>query len=279
MTASDPSAERSPVATGTAATPLTDGPPPPDPWTELRRHTPARIALGRAGTSLPTHELLRFAAAHAAARDAVHVPLDGASLVAELAADGWSTLTVESRAATRDIYLRRPDLGRRLSEASADRLRTHAEAQAAPPELVIVVGDGLSATGVQRHAGALLQALRAALQAGGPVPLSLAPIVVATQSRVALADEVGQLLRARMALILLGERPGLSSPDSVGAYLTHAPAVGTPDAQRNCVSNIRPEGLPFDVAARRIAWLAREALRRRLTGVALKDDSDTELLG
>jgi ethanolamine ammonia-lyase small subunit len=253
--------------------------PPPDPWTELRRHTPARIALGRAGTSLPTHELLHFAAAHAAARDAVHVPLDVPTLQAALAADGWSTLTVASRAASRDTYLRRPDLGRRLSEASVEHLRAHAQAgpQPHPPELVIVVGDGLSATGVQRHAVPLLRALRTALEAG-PSPFSIAPVVIATQSRVALADEVGQLLGARLALILLGERPGLSSPDSVGAYLTHGPAVGTADSQRNCVSNIRPDGLPFDVAARRIAWLAHEALRRRLTGVALKDDSDTELL-
>lgn len=251
--------------------------PAPDPWTELRRHTPARIALGRAGTSLPTHELLRFAAAHAAARDAVHVPLDVAALSAELAADGWSTLTVESRAPTRDTYLRRPDFGRRLSQASAGLVGAHAEAQDAPPELVIVVGDGLSANGVQRHAAPLLRALRSAFDAAGAPP-SRAPVVIATQSRVALADEVGQLLGARLALILLGERPGLSSPDSVGAYLTHGPAVGTADSQRNCVSNIRPDGLPFEVAARRIAWLAREALRRRLTGVALKDDSETELL-
>jgi ethanolamine ammonia-lyase small subunit len=260
---------------------LPTGDPPPDPWTELRRHTPARIALGRAGTSLPTHELLRFAAAHAAARDAVHVPLDTAALVEALATDGWRICTVSSRAGDRDTYLRRPDLGRRLSDASVQALRDQAAVLAADgapnPELAIVLGDGLSATGVQRHGPALLRALRNALQ-DGPSPIALAPIVIARQARVALADEVGQLLGARMALILIGERPGLTSPDSVGAYLTHGPVVGTADSQRNCVSNIRPEGLPFDVAARRLAWLAREALRRRLTGVALKDDSATELL-
>jgi len=245
--------------------------PAADPWAELRRHTPARIGLGRVGTSLPTHEVLRFAAAHAQARDAVHVPLDVPALVAALQADGWPTLEVASRAPTRDAYLRRPDWGRRLDDDSAARLQA---AAGAPVDLVVVAADGLSAVAVQRHVPALLRALRAAL--GGE--LSLGPLVVARQARVALADEVGELLGARLVLILLGERPGLSSPDSVGAYLTHAPRVGTTDAQRNCVSNIRPEGLAFDVAARRLAWLAREALRRRLSGVALKDDSETELL-
>lgn len=245
---------------------------PPDPWAELRRHTPARIALGRSGTSLPTHEVLRFAAAHAMARDAVHVPLDVATLQAELHADGWATLAVTSRAPTRDAYLRRPDWGRRLGDDGVATLRA---AAGAPVDLAIVAGDGLSAVAVQRHVPPLLRALRAALGDDAP---TRAPVVVATQARVALADEVGALLGARLALILLGERPGLSSPDSVGAYLTHEPKVGTVDAQRNCISNIRPEGLPFDVAARRLAWLIREALRRRVTGIALKDDSDTELL-
>jgi ethanolamine ammonia-lyase small subunit len=245
---------------------------PPDPWTELRRHTPARIALGRAGTSLPTHEVLRFAAAHAMARDAVHVPLDVVALAADLRADGWTTLALTSRAPTRDAYLRRPDWGRRLADDAVAAL----QAAAAPPvDLAIVAGDGLSAVAVQRHVPPLLRALRAALGDDAP---TLAPVVVATQARVALADEVGALLGARLALILLGERPGLSSPDSVGAYLTHDPRVGTTDAQRNCISNIRPEGLPFDIAARRLAWLIREALRRRVTGIALKDDSETELL-
>ncbi len=242
-----------------------------DAWSALRQHTPARIALGRAGTSLPTQEVLRFAAAHAQARDAVHLPLDTAALAQALQADGWPTVAVQSRAATRDEYLRRPDRGRRLREEDAARLRT----LAAPGcELCIVVGDGLSAAAVQRHAPATLQALRRALAEG----LSLAPVIVATQARVALADEIGELLQARAALILLGERPGLSSPDSLGAYLTYAPRVGRVDAERNCVSNIRPEGLPPEAAAARIAWLLHEALRRRLSGVALKDESDTPLL-
>jgi ethanolamine ammonia-lyase small subunit len=245
--------------------------PGADPWFNLRRHTSARIALGRAGTSVPTAEVLRFAAAHAQARDAVHVPLDVPALVAALQADGWAVLTAQSRAATREVYLRRPDWGRRLDAESADRLQA---AAGEPVDLAIVIGDGLSATAVQRHAPELLRSLRTVLDG----TLSLAPLLVATQSRVALGDEIGQLLGARAVLMLLGERPGLSSPDSVGAYLTHAPAVGCTDAQRNCVSNIRPEGLPLAAGAARIAWLVREALRRRLTGVGLKDDSDTALL-
>jgi ethanolamine ammonia-lyase small subunit len=242
-----------------------------DPWTELRRHTPARIALGRAGTSLPTTELLRFAAAHAQARDAVHVPLDVPALSAALQTEGWQPLAVHSRAADRETYLRRPDLGRRLETAGAEHLQA---ATAGPVDLALVLGDGLSAVALQRHAVPLLAALRDALTG----QLTLAPPVIACQARVALGDEIGALLQARLVLVLLGERPGLSSPDSLGAYLTHAPQPGCSDAQRNCVSNIRPEGLPPALAAQRIAWLAREALRRRLTGIGLKDDSATALL-
>lgn len=247
--------------------------PVADPWAELRKHTPARIGLGRSGVALPTAELLRFAAAHAAARDAVQVPLDVPALDAALRAQGFITapLVVTSRAASRDEYLRRPDLGRRLAEADGARLHAHAIANA---DLALVLGDGLSAIALQRHAAPLAAALRDALGDA----LRWAPIVIATQARVALADEIGALLGARAALILLGERPGLSSPDSLGAYLTFAPRIGRTDAERNCVSNIRPEGLPYTAAATRIAWLARESLRRGLSGIALKDDSAAVLL-
>jgi ethanolamine ammonia-lyase small subunit len=179
---------------------------------------------------------------------------------------------VKSRAPDREAYLRRPDWGRRLKPADADTLQALG---AGPVDLAVVLGDGLSAVATQHHAPPVLTALRGAL-AGG---MTMAPVVVATQARVALGDEIGALLQARLVLVLLGERPGLSSPDSLGAYLTHAPRVGCSDAQRNCVSNIRPEGLATDLAAKRIAWLAREALRRRVTGIALKDDSATALLG
>ena len=262
---------REPDATANAAPAALYTDPPADPWADLRRHTPARIALGRSGTSLPTAELLRFAAAHAQARDAVHVPLDVAALAAALQAEAWPMLAVRSRAEDRETYLRRPDWGRRLSPADAEVLQA---AEASPVDLAVVLGDGLSAVATQRHAVPLLAALRGAL--AGHV--STAPVVIATQARVALGDEIGALLQASLVLVLLGERPGLSSPDSLGAYLTHGPRIGCSDAQRNCVSNIRPEGLPPDVAAYRIAWLIREALRRRVTGIALKDDSATALL-
>ena len=233
-----------------------------DPWgPQLRRHTPARIALGRSGSSLRTADWLRFASDHAQARDAVHLPLDEAALETQLSGDGWmSIINVQSQAATRDIYLRRPDLGRRLSSPMlpAD----------APSDLAVVLADGLSAAAVQ-HAPALLQALRHQL-AG---TLTWAPLTIASQARVALGDEIGALLKAREVLVLIGERPGLSSPDSLGAYLTFSPTVGRSDAQRNCVSNIRPHGLTPVDAARRIAWLLHESLRRQLSGVALKDDS------
>jgi len=252
--------------------------PPPDPWGPLRAHTPARIALGRTGASLPTAEVLRFAAAHAQARDAVHQALDTDALTTALRADGWAVHSVVSAAADRAAYLRRPDLGRRLAPASAQSLQAlQAQAQAQslpPPDLALVLADGLSAAAAQQHGVAVLAHLRTAL-AGA---LRLSPVFLATQARVALGDEVGELLCARAVLVLLGERPGLSSPDSLGAYLTFAPRLGRSDAERNCVSNIRPAGLAPERAAARLAWLVREALRLRLTGVALKDGSATPLL-
>jgi ethanolamine ammonia-lyase small subunit len=242
-----------------------------DPWAALRLHTPARIGLGRSGCSLPTVEVLRFAAAHALARDAVHQPLDTAALASALRADGWRAEAVASRAADRATYLRRPDLGRRLDRASACALAANV---GEAPELALVLADGLSARAAQAHGVAVLHELRALLDGA----LRLSPVFIATQARVALADEVGALLQAQAVLVLLGERPGLSSPDSLGAYLTFGPHIGCSDAQRNCVSNIRPAGLQAPLAAARIAWLVREALRRRLSGVALKNDSGSVLL-
>ncbi|MDR7095373.1 ethanolamine ammonia-lyase subunit EutC [Hydrogenophaga laconesensis] len=255
-----------------------DGPPvngpmvPVDPWVDLRRHTPARIALGRAGNSLPTDELLRFSAAHARARDAVHVALDTGSLAAALTDVGWPPVLVASQAPSRQAYLRRPDQGRRLRDEDLQRLRDMATS---PVDLVVVIGDGLSALAVQSHALEVLTSLHKALAASidDAGPLDCAPLVVATQARVALADDVGAALQARLALILVGERPGLSAADSLGAYLTLDPRVGRTDAERNCVSNIRPEGLVPQAAGQRLAWLVREALRRGLTGVGLKDNS------
>jgi ethanolamine ammonia-lyase small subunit len=247
--------------------------PPPDPWAALRAHTPARIALGRTGASLPTAEVLRFAAAHAQARDAVHTSLDTAALSTALQADGWAVQVLASAAADRAAYLRRPDLGRRLAPASAQAVQA-LSAEGPPPALALVLADGLSAAAAQQHGVALLGHLRTAL--GGALRLS--PVWLSTQARVALGDEVGELTGARAVLVLLGERPGLSSPDSLGAYLTFAPRVGRSDAERNCVSNIRPAGLAPALAAQRLAWLVREALRLNLTGVGLKDNSASPLL-
>lgn len=243
---------------------------PPDPWSRLAALTPARIALGRTGVSLPTREVLAFALAHARARDAVTIPLDRQAAAEAVEALGLRTLSVESAAPDRATYLRRPDLGRRLSAESRARLETAARG---PCDVAVVVADGLSSTAVQAHAAPLLAALTPRLNG-----LRLAPIVMASQARVALGDEVGEVLRARLMILLVGERPGLSSPDSLGAYLTFAPSVGRTDAERNCVSNIRPQGLAYETAAFRIAWLAREALRLGLTGIALKDDSGLEAL-
>ncbi|RYF72063.1 MAG: ethanolamine ammonia-lyase subunit EutC [Comamonadaceae bacterium] len=243
----------------------------PDIWQDWRAATPARLALGRAGQGMPTDETLRFGWAHAMARDAIHAALDTDALAAALQADGWATRTVHSRAPDRATYLRRPDLGRQLDAEAGERLRADS---AGGCDLCLVIGDGLSSLAVARHARPMLHALRAQLPAG----LRLSPLVIATQARVALADDIGQALGARMSATLIGERPGLSSPDSLGIYLTHGPAPGRHDAQRNCISNVRPQGLGYDAAAFKLAWLMREALRRGLTGVELKDESDLAIL-
>ena len=238
------------------------------PWERLRAYTDARIALGRAGTSLPTAELLRFAQAHALARDAVLAQADFSGLVTP------HTLNVRSQAAHRSEYLRRPDLGRRLHPESAALLR--AARTDSPPDVLVVVSDGLSAVAAQQHAQSVMDVLLPGLEALG---LSVAPLLLATQARVALADEAAELLGVKLVIHLIGERPGLSSPDSLGAYLTYiagltyAPGHGILDSARNCVSNIRPAGLDAGVAARRLLYLTAEAVRRQLSGVELKDES------
>jgi ethanolamine ammonia-lyase small subunit len=241
----------------------------PNAWTELRRHTPARIALGRSGVSQPTEPHLAFQLAHAQARDAVHRPFDSDSVAAALAENGFESLTARSAATDRAVYLQRPDLGRRLAAESAARL---ADLRDGDFDLAIVIADGLSALAVERHAVAFLSLLRSLL-GEDPVAWRLAPVVVAHQARVALGDDVGAVLDAQMSLVLIGERPGLSSPDSMGLYLTWAPKPGRTDAERNCISNIRPEGLALPEAAARATWLMRAARARALTGVGLKDDS------
>ncbi len=245
----------------------------PDNWDYLRRYTRARIALGRAGVSLPTNEVLAFSLAHAQARDAVHLPLDVETLSERLAAQGFEPLQAHSAAADRAAYLRRPDWGRRLDETSRESLARHAaqrrETQGRP---ALVVADGLSSLAIMRHAPPLLAALTEYLP-----DVQTMPLVIARQSRVALGDEIGELLGAEQVAVLIGERPGLSSPDSLGIYLTHAPRVGCSDAGRNCISNIRAEGLDYRNAARKLAYLMEGARRLGCSGVALKDDSDNLL--
>jgi ethanolamine ammonia-lyase small subunit len=233
----------------------------------LRDFTMARVGLERAGTALATREVLAFQLAHAMARDAVHHPLDRVSLHLACASRNWPLLALRSQAADRLVYLRRPDLGRRLDERSREALAAHAGN--ASCDLVVAIVDGLSALAVHRHALPLLDLLLAQFADAG---WSRADLVLVEQGRVAIGDEIGQSLHAGLALVLIGERPGLSSPDSLGAYLTWRPAPGRTDAERNCISNIRPDGLNYREAADRIFALASEARRRRLTGVALKED-------
>lgn len=239
-----------------------------DPWAPLREVTAARIALGSAGNGLPTARHLEFQADHARARDAVHAALDAEALAERLAAAGLPVLLAHSAAPDRATYLQRPDLGRRLDDAS--RARISAAAEPGGYDAAFVVADGLSALAVERHAAALLGDVAGRLGTAG---WRLGPVVVVRQGRVAIGDEIGALLGAGLVAVLIGERPGLSAPDSLGVYLTHDPRPGRVDAERNCISNIRPEGLPSAAAAHTLAWLMAEARRRSLTGVALRDES------
>jgi len=247
--------------------------PPSRSITELRELTPARVALGRSGASVPTTALLDFTLDHARARDAVHAAFDAKALIAALGGLSLGAVGVCSRAGDRRNYLRRPDLGRRLDQASVQLLAESRGTGARP--LAIVIGDGLSPRAVHAHAIELMRALLARL---GAAQIEIGHVVVASGARVALGDEIGEILGAGMALILIGERPGLSAPDSLGAYLTFAPKVGCSDAERNCVSNIHRAGLGYEEAAFKIAWLVREGLARQVTGVALKDESGDETL-
>ena len=243
-----------------------------DPWSGARRFTPARVALGRAGGSLPTAEVLDVAAAHAAARDAVHAEVDWDRLAGDLNAIGFETLRLASAAADRRTYLQRPDLGRELDERSRAALtQSQRSGAAAPADVALVVSDGLSAPAAQQQAPRLLAELAPMLRASG---ITTSPVYLVRHGRVAVQDEVGQAVGATAALILLGERPGLGTPDSLGAYLVFGPRPGHSDAERNCVSNIRPGGLPFAAAAGTLHYLITESLRRRISGVALKDERE-----
>jgi len=224
---------------------------------DLKQFTPARVGLGRTGHSLPTAELLRFQLDHARARDAVYEELDPRSL-------GLPHVLLHSAAPDRATYLRRPDLGRQLSEPSRALLAK------GDYDAALVIADGLSAPAVHRHAVPLLEALRGLL---GEEDWKLAPVTVVLQGRVAIGDEIGERLGARLVAVLIGERPGLTSPDSLGIYLTWNPRPGRTDAERNCISNVRTEGIGYTLAARKLHFLMCEARLRKLSGVPLKEDA------
>lgn len=248
---------------------------PQNPLLELRRLTPARIALGRTGTSMPTRAQLDFQYAHAQARDAVHLPFDHTALSSQLTERGRESLLLHSAATDRNSYLQRPDLGRKLSDESAQTLRDYARANPGGVDLAVVVADGLSALAVHRHTLPFLARMEEQTAIEG---WSLSPVILVEQGRVAVADEIGELLGAKMVVILIGERPGLSSPDSLGLYFTYNPKVGLTDAYRNCISNVRLEGLSYGMAAHRLLYLMREACRRQLSGVSLKDEAQVQTL-
>jgi ethanolamine ammonia-lyase small subunit len=233
-----------------------------DSWVALRRHTPARIAIGRAGFGLPVHAYLDFQAAHARARDAVHAALNVDALSNSIAGCGLPFIVVQSAAPDRPAFLKRPDLGRMLAGESTARLSDPMVA----PDVVIVVGDGLSSVAVERHVIPVLDALCRRLRENEMV---LAPIVIATQARVALADQIGELLQARLSIIMLGERPGLSAADSLGMYLTYEPRVGRLDSERNCISNIHAEGMTAEDAAGQAFDLVHAMFAHRASGIPL----------
>lgn len=253
-----------PADDGAIAPTVSERPTPttavPDPWAALRRRTPARIGLGRSGDALTTGDQLAIRLAHARARDAVHTALDVDALRG--AFDGHPVVAVASAAPDRATYLQRPDLGRRLADGAASTLTRNGR-----PDVAFVVADGLSPLAVQRHAAPVVRETTARL-AGW----SVGPIVVATQARVAIGDEIGAALGARFVVALIGERPGLSAADSLGIYVTFEPRVGRADSERNCISNVRPPvGQPYAAAAETLVGLLRDGRRLGLTGVGLKD--------
>jgi ethanolamine ammonia-lyase small subunit len=239
----------------------------PELAAQLRALTPARVGLGQTGVSQETRDLLDFARCHAMARDAVQAHMESAALAAVLGEiAGREALRLHSAAADRATYLQRPDLGRKLDKPSRKLLEQ--AAQEGGCELALIAADGLSALAVERHAALLVKELLERLK-----DWKLAPLCVVEQGRVAIGDEIGEGLRAEIAIVLIGERPGLSSPDSLGAYITRQPRPGRSDAERNCVSNIRTEGLSYAEAGAQIALILNEARRLRVTGVALKAEA------
>ena len=246
-----------------------------NPWADLRSFTDARIALGRAGTSIPTQHWLEFQLAHAQAQDAVHSSLNVQQLQQELTSlkQVADVICLHSLAQDRAEYLQRPDLGRRLNEESLSRLQTYTSSHQQEFDLAIVIADGLSSHAIQVNTLPFLNQLLAGLS----TDWKLAPLCIVEQGRVAIGDDIGQQLNAKSVLVLIGERPGLSSPDSLGVYMTWAPEVGLSDANRNCLSNIRPGGLNYEAAAHKALFLLNESRRLKISGVNLKEDAQTDI--
>lgn len=244
----------------------------PNSWEFLKKLTSARIALGRAGISLPTKELLAFRLAHAQARDAVYSGIDKEKILAQLSKAGFDFFEIESKSASRNEYLKNPNTGRKLSDDSLVKLKQLPSSY----DLCFIIADGLSATSVNEHAVEVITILFSKLK---KLNWSIAPVLVAEQARVALSDEVGSTLKSEIVVMLIGERPGLSAPDSMGAYITYQPEPGLTDERRNCVSNIRPEGLTYHFAAEKLFYLLTEMKTRKISGVQLKDRQDGLFLG
>lgn len=239
-------------------------------WEKLKDFTDARIALGRTGGSLKTQELLAFRKDHALAKDAVWADLDVMALRKQLDDLQIPSLLLSSQAESRETFIKRPDLGRKLSEHSIAEIQ-NSKVQAS--DISIILADGLSANAIFLHAIPFLQKFLPKLKG-----LSIAPISIVSQGRVAISDEIGEAFSSKISIILIGERPGLSSPYSMGIYLTYNPKAGNTDEKRNCISNIRTGGLPYAYAAEKLAFLCSEALRLKLSGVHLKDTFDHHLL-
>ena len=236
-----------------------------DSWEALRQFTSARIALGRSGTSIPTKEGLAFKLAHAHARDAVHSSMDVELLRKNLELYNLPVVTLQSKSENRQIYLQRPDLGRQLHSESQSELQEFVVLN----DVCIIIADGLSANAINQHIPTLMKVLMQALQNSG---LRVAPLCLVTQARVAIGDHIAQVLQSKLSVILIGERPGLSAADSVGAYITYNPVPGLTDESRNCISNIRPDGLSFNEASAKIMYLILQAFQRKLSGIQLKDN-------
>ncbi len=237
----------------------------PDYWQSLQQYTAARIALGSTGASLPTREWLRFRWAHACAKDAVHAPLDTENLAHVLSPLGLPVRQLHSQVCNAQQYLLRPDYGRKLDENSRCLLSTNQQSH----DICLVIADGLSSIAIAQHTLPLLESLLPQL---AKRQYRLAPLMIVHYGRVAIGDDIGYLMKSKLTVVLIGERPGLSAPDSMGIYLTYDPQPALTDERRNCISNVRPEGLPCLMAAEKLSYLIDESLRRKVSGVALKDD-------